>query len=82
MKKLTCIALLTGILLLIAGPALAGENTTIWDLFDPGIGGGAILLDIGDDMLILIQYTDFDDSGNYSAGDGIVSIQRLVAMPT
>ena len=82
MKKMTCLSLLMGILLLIASPALAGANQTIWDLFDPDTGSGAILLDIGDDMLILISYTDFDDSGDYSAGDGINRVQHLVAMPT
>ena len=77
MKKVTCLAMLLAVLLLVSGPALAGGNTTIMDTYDPDTGGGAILISIGDDMLILITYTDFDDSRDYSAGDGIVSIQRL-----
>ena len=82
MKKLACLSLIATLLLLIASPALAGGNQTIWDLFDPNIGGGAILLDIGDDMYILISYTDFDDSQDYSAGDGIVRVQQLNKIPS
>ena len=77
MKKVACLSMLLAVLLLVAGPALAGGNTTIMDTYNPDTGGGVILISIGDDMLILITYTDFDDSRDYSPGDGIVSIQRL-----
>ena len=82
MKKITCFSLLTAILLLIASPALAGGNQTVWDIFDPSAGGGAILIWIGDDKLILISYTDLDASMNYSPGDRVERVEHLVAIPT
>ena len=75
MKKVACLSMLLAVLLLVAGPALAGGNTTIMDTYNPDTGGGVILISIGDDMLILITYTDFDDSRDYSPGDGIVRIE-------
>ena len=81
MKKIASLSLLAALILLIASPALAGGNSTVWDIFDPNIGGGVILLDLGNDMYIMIAYTDLDDSQGYSAGDGIVRLQRLNQIP-
>lgn len=77
MKKVACLSMLLAVLLLVAGPALAGGNTTIMDTYNPDTGGGVFVLSFGDDMLIMITYTDLDNSRNYSPGDGIVSIQRF-----
>lgn len=81
MKKIACLSMLLAVLLLVASPALAGGSHTVSDDFDPNIGGGVILISIGDDMYILISYIDYDNSRTYTPGDGIVSIQHLKMNP-
>ena len=54
MKKIASLTLIATILLLVAGPALAGDNQTVWDILDPDIGIAERILWIGDDMLITI----------------------------
>ena len=54
MKKIASLTLIATILLLVAGPALAGDNQTVWDILDPDIGIAERILWIGDDMLIIL----------------------------
>ena len=82
MKKIACLSLLLAVLLLVSGPALAGGTQTVSDIFDPNTGVGQFLIWIGDDIYLLITYTDYDNSRTYTPGDGIVRVQRLVAIPT
>ena len=54
MKKIASLTLIATILLLVAGPALAGDNQTVWEILDPDIGIAERILWIGDDMLIIL----------------------------
>ena len=54
MKKIASLTLIATILLLVAGPALAGDNQTVWEILDPDMGLAERILWIGDDMLIIL----------------------------
>ena len=54
MKQIASLTLIATILLLVAGPALAGDNQTVWDILGPDIGIAERILWIGDDMLIIL----------------------------
>ena len=81
MKKIACLSLLLAVLLLVSGPALAGGTQTVSDIFDPNTGGGQFLIWIGDDIYILIIYTDRDNSKTYTPGDAIIRIRHLTMSP-
>ena len=81
MKKIAWLTLGIAVTLLLASPALAGEQDKLWDLFDEGSGSGQALIWLGDDKYAIVDYTDSDGSGSYTRGDVIVRIFyiRLIA---
>lgn len=73
MKRIAGILALMTMLLLLAGPAAAGQPIdTVSDDYDAGTGHGIALIWLGDGVYAYILYADNDGNGQYSAGDTIL----------
>jgi len=80
MKRIAGILALMTALLLLAGPAAAGQPyDTISDNYDPGTGQGMALIWIEGGVYAYILYADNDGNGIYSEGDTILR-QYLVRL--
>jgi len=80
MKRIAGILALMTTLLLLAGPAAAGQPIdTVSDDYNPGTGQGIALVWIEGPVYAYILYADNDGNGQYSIGDTILR-QYLVRL--
>jgi len=80
MKRIAGILALITTLILLAGPAAAGQPIdTVSDDYDAGSGQGIALIWIEGGVYAYILYADNDGDGQYSAGDKILR-QYLVRL--